>query len=925
MIPFAIRCVTMVALLMIRAGAIPPGILVREEAAEDCCSGRLEITSDGEAFSLKGRDPEAGTVHDVGGKLQVEMAGKTRWVLSPDGSDWIDQDKRRWVPRESLVKTDLSWTTVRIQVVDQDKRSVEEFGYEYRIEGKDGRWDPMLVRPLQGKAGWIEIKAPEECSIALSIEHPDFTRGYGTGSELDRKQGSAELVAEFKRGRTIRGKVVDEATGKPLTGAVVSPLVFTPPHFSADAGRSQVTGADGAFALRGVDSSFAVSHPDFLKQEIFLKEKDGEKPHEVRMKKGITIRGIVSDLANKALAGVEVNDGSGKTTVTGEDGRFVLNGLRQWSDNGWWLEFYRDGYNEVHFQKKKIEREGVVIKLVPLPELRGRVVLADGTPARKYRIVCGPGAIPSGYQCVKAEVDDNEGRFVIRPEELPEKGDDYWLGIRTEGAAPWDGVVSLANLKSGDLRIVLKDGAALSATLALPATAQEPIKARLEPTDRLIVESFMVSTHPGKELASYSIPMKRGETLRIPHLRTGNYQLRITSKGATPLVRPVVMGSEDVALGELRLDGTGSISGVVNEPYEKGKAWRFADGQIFVAAFGSRSDGPYLKFKTDVAGKFRVDGVPVGMVTVAFSFKASADMFDSLSREARVTEGKDTEVRFEGDGGAWAQPLRLLFDGKEGIPVYKGIRKVGNVTDRKPMFIFEATALDSGPVSGMRSTEWSADEKSGPAIADLSPGRWRIRVFDWLGSRGFNEGWKAEAVADVGGKRAPIAFELGSKTLSGKVAASRETKRLVQMIAVAKSNGRAFLSRCDDEGDFVIRYLPQDEYLVHAHDDKGGWCDLGRFHLDKATVDCGVHALRDGGHAEGKLANGLLSRLDEIQISARAPDGLEIPVDEVQKDGSYRFGHLRPGKWTFVTRLDEKEISRSPAEIQKAHTVRLNP
>jgi hypothetical protein len=145
-----------------------------------------------------------------------------------------------------------------------------------------------------------------------------------------------------------------------------------------------------------------------------------------------------------------------------------------------------------------------------------------------------------------------------------------------------------------------------------------------------------------------------------------------------------------------------------------------------------------------------VDGVPVGSVTVSFLYHVTADMLDSLNREARVVDGKETEVRFEGHPGAWKQPLRLIFDDQERIPAYKGLRKVENVTDRAPMFVFKATALGAGPASGTHSSDWSANEKAGPAIDDLSPGRWRFGVCDWLGSEGYEEGSRAETVAEIG-------------------------------------------------------------------------------------------------------------------------------------------------------------------------------
>ena len=272
---FALRWVVVAALLIVpiaHAGTPPAGILIREKGKDDCCATRLELTAEGQAFCLESRDPVPGTVTEVDGKLQVEMGGKIRWTLAPEGNGWVDQEKQHWVPRESVVKIDPSWTVVRIRVVDQNKKPLEAFGYEYAIGGKDGDWDSMLVRPLPGKGGVVELKAPSECKITLSIDHPDFNRGYGSGSELDRKKGVATLVAKFNRGHTIRGKVVNDATGKPLTGATVSPLIFTPPGFSKDPGRSAVTGTSGTFELRGVESSFAVNHPDFLDQEIYLDE-----------------------------------------------------------------------------------------------------------------------------------------------------------------------------------------------------------------------------------------------------------------------------------------------------------------------------------------------------------------------------------------------------------------------------------------------------------------------------------------------------------------------------------------------------------------------------------------------------------------------------------------------------------------------------
>lgn len=909
--------------LVSQALALPVGVWIREEQKDECCDARLEIVDGGEAFYRENQNFAPAKIDEAGGPLHVEVAGKTRWTLTPDGRGWIDQDQRHWAPREALLKINPAWTDLRIRVTDQHGKIPEEFGFLYSINSAAGGWDPLLVKPLVAKNGIIDLKAPGECEIHLSPEHPDFVRGYGTSAAVERKNGTKELTAEFKLGLSVRGTVVDDATGKPVAGAVVSPRVFTPPLFTDDVERSVSTGTGGEFKLRGVHGQFSVKHADYIGEEIYLPEKAPEKAQKVRLKKGITIQGSVTGLEGKPLADVKVDDGSGKSCQSDNDGHFELRGLGKWNDKQWNLTFSKKGYNDFTFEEERIDPAGLTVKMQPLPTFRGRVALPNGEPARKFRVICGPGPAPQEFECEEFDIHDSDGRFEIQPDELPGQGSDFWLGVSADAAAPWDGVVTQKLLESGDFRIDLQPGVSVTASLALPESAKGKIEIQLDPMDRLPTERHIVSDHPGRKLAACGMILNPSETLRISHLRPGDYQLRVRCQGATPLKLPVKVSKANADLGELRLAGTGTITGVVNEPYGKKQAWRFAPGQIHVAGFNEGLDEPFMTFKSDHEGRFRVDDIPAGKVTVEFPYNQTADIIGSLSREVRVQEGAESEVRFEGTGGAWSQPLQLLFDGKAEIPASKGVRKVDNVTDRKPMFRFEVEPLGAVPASWSDSLEWSSDEKPPPLIPDLSPGRWRIRVFDWLGSRGFDEGLRAETIADVGNPRVPVQLMLGGRCYTGLLKSSRETKRLIAISAVGRKTGKVYRSRCDDEGNFVIRYLPEDEYLLHAHDDDGGWCDLGAHPLDKPVVDCGIHTLLDGGHVSGSISPKSPSPMPSI--SALGADGLEIPLDELEENGSFRFGNLRPGHWTILARSGEQEIARVPVTINKGETVELTP
>lgn len=815
------------------------------------------------------------------------------------------------------------WTALRVRILDDQGKPIEAFTYQYAIKGKDEIPLPTDAAPLQGQHGEIEIWAPEDCKLTVSIDHPDVVRGFGTEAELDRKKGESVLDAKFQRGHRVAGTVVDAATGKPVAGASVSPLVFTPPLFTPDKDRAVTTKEDGAFELRGVRSSFAVSHPNFTEQEIYLDEKDPEKPRKVQLQGGETIRGVVTDADHQPLAEVNVSDGSGKEATTDKNGRFVLRGLRKWSGREWSLNFTKPGFNDKDLRAERIDPGGLKVQLDALPRLHGRVIFSDGSPAPRYRLVCAPGPHPVDYRCVTIDVRDKDGRFDFRPTALPEQGNDYWIGVQAAGMAPWDELVNADKLRQEGFRVVLATGATLSATFESAGSATDELQVSIVPTDRQPEDSVLVTKHPGTALASNRVRLGHGAPLRLAHLRPGDYLLAVQGKGVTPISRPVTIGQGDLDLGRVALPGVGSISGVVCEPENPKAAWRFADGEIYLHGFSSDRE-PLRKFRADERGRFQVSDVPTGDVTVSFTYPVTADVREAVWRRARVAVGKNTEVRLEGLGGAWTQPIRLLYDGKNSPSADTGSRTVDNVTDQ-PAFRLDVTSLSPGASSGPDLVEWTAEKNSaGPDIPDLSPGRWRIRVYDWLGSRGFAEGLRAEVTAEVpAANRQPIVIDLGSHTLSGKVTASTPTKRLVAVQAVAITGGSVFHSRCDDKGNFVIRYLPAGQYRVHAHDDDAGWCDLGTFRLDQPVVDCGERPLTSGGSVTGLLSSRLLPVTDESTIKAVAPDGVEILVDEVKADGTYRFGEMRPGSWVVLLPGEGGQVIRNAVEIQRGQTVNL--
>jgi len=919
---------------------IPTGVWVLQDK-KACHRARIEFTGQADVYYKSYRNVLKGRVQESPEGLKVTFSParkgekSTALTLSKDGSDWLDQDGDRWVSRESLLQTSAGWSPVHLKVQSRKEGGKDaalltgDFQYSYWIERAEGNWDPLLVRRLSHNQdqGDIIIKAPEKCQIHLSIRHPDVIEGYNNQPAQTRVHGEKSLNVWVNLGRKITGKIIDDDTENPIEGAEVTPMMFTPPSFSPNPNKVVVTGQDGTFEIRGVDFSFSVEHQDYVAEEVFAgedPEKNTPPPSHyiVRLKAGGLLRGVVSDSAGNPIEGVEVTSYSGKTTFSGKNGSFEMKGLRTYSEQ-WSFSLSKKGYNEMdlEFSKLGIQKKHHVT-MTSLPTFMGKVIFADGSPVTEYRLISGPGKSPASYECLKTKITDPHGEFSILAKSLAEKGSDYWLGIGTPDAAPWMGTFTSAQLTSGELVVTLSPGVSLTAKLDLPDGAKMPLQIKLTPTDQENTDSFMDSSLPGKRLATHQAKVPVGKPFLLTHLRAGRYQLVIRSSDTTPILRYLEIKDQNLDLGTITMQGTGSISGVVHEAYDSTTPWSYADGEIFVEGLSENFFDSYLQFKADDQGRFQIDGVPCGLVHLSFSYHESADIIGSMGRSVYVVEGKTSEVRLQGDKGPWSQSLQLTYGGKSIAPSFQTKREVNNVTDTSPSFSFRPTPLGNHPASAPVDSSWDLDDKSSASLSGISPGRWKIQVFDWLGSRGFNDGLRAETDIEIkaGKKRQTITINLGDRAISGKVTSKKETHRYIRIIAIDTQSKQVYYSRCDKEGDFVIRYIPNGSYQLYAHDDDGGWVSMRIHTTSNPLTDVGISYLDEGGHIAGQLAANIpINR--NTRITARGPNGVIIPLDTLNPDGSFRFGNLPPGKWKVKIKVDQKTLTSQSLTVIKGKTI----
>lgn len=891
---------------------VAPASEVLVKRSPDWGTLRLELAEDGQAFLRTYRGISTGEWSQTGDQLTAQFEHthfETLRLSAKDDGTWSDATDTPWLPRASLLGDQSTWTPLTIHLDTGGQPALDEFSFRYRLTTENGDWDPHLVRPLQGTGSKIELLAPPECSLVIVLEHPDAIRGYGSGLECQRADGAETLTVKVSLGKTISGRVIDAETGAPIEDAEVAPMIFTPPGFSADTERAVKTGKDGAFTLRGVQTSIHADHPGYIPTDPWFDPGKLEaSPVVIRLSKGKTVTGRVKGPDGQPLEGVLVETARVEGQRTGNDGAFELRGVPPPRDGPYVFSFSKEGYIDHDYRTASPERP-IDLTLHPLPSFTGKVVFPENAEPGPFSVFCGPGPNPFSFETSWTPVDSKEGLFSVQPRDMPDEGRLFWIGVTSAGFAPWEGTLTVEEATAAPLVIHLKKGHSLSARLKLPSIPSTT-HYKLEPLDRPAPDSPLSADYPAKKISSREGSIAPGESLQLAGLRNGHYLLQLLPEGATPLSQQVEILDADLDLGALRFAGTGTVFGVVNEPYESTKRWAFAEGRVYPGTLEDGRDEPHLTFKTNAQGEFRIDQVPVGKVTIAFRYNLSADMIDALTRTVIVREGETSEVRFEGDAGEWAQPVEIRFGESTEPPAFPDASEVGNVFNREPMLRLDVYSVSTTPREFWSSTMVEPGKDS--VIPDLPQGEWELEIADWLGSTGFDEGLRASHRFTTAEGRPPVVVELGTGALIGTATTERDTLRHLQVIAFEISQKRNYYSRCGRDGDFIARYLPPDRYRVLVHDHEGGFADLGIHEVAKGATNCGDHELAEGGSVE---IVGDFHGVPDSAFHATDADGLRVRMDRLEEDSPLIFGHLPPGRWTISLELPGPESRKVAVDL----------
>jgi len=840
--------------------------------------------------------------------------------------------------KEAAAPGDQGLKPVTISVInDETGKPVTHFSYTCSIETPGQQPRPQAGcsekwTELKSPTGSFTVMAPESCEIGLAVEAPGYLGGFGRvyGSyPIKAADKERKIVFELYPGLTVRGTVRDVATEKPLAGASAAPVVFMPPLFTGDWGKAVKSDAEGRFELHGVDSSLGIEvlHPDYLGAEVSIPPAgDGKNQTlatvDVLLQAGETIRGKVVDPSGKPLEGVEISDGARKTVRTDQNGVFVLKSPKKWwgGNDAYALEFTKPGYVGQYLHPSKAEPEGMTVVLRRPWTLSGRMVSPEGRPVRKFTVIAGPGANPADYRCESAEVDDPQGQWSLPAEELGK----YWVAVRAEGFAVWEGLTEVGE-KPSPLTIQLERGAAVTARFTGQGV-KEKLTFALVPQRRKAGE-WANETSAAVKFGTLEGNLGLDGALRIDHVRPGTYCLRVSDEHLARFECLVVVPPEGIGLGTHEIPAPGRTVGRIHIPDEPGgKVWAFADGHVSTEA----NYRPSISFKADEQGKFVIDRVPVGRLSIGFNYMISSDIIGTYIRYVQVLPGGETEVRFFDPKGSWRLPVQfVLGDGSQAaFRSGTGIgakRRVENVTSRDPML---RVALEPKPGQAVSwpETDWEDLDGKNPQIVlpDVHPGRYRLRVDDWQGSTGLRLNlYETDVDVQPGGP--PIRIPLGGSSITGLVPRKAEERAMVLVAAAPEDGSRATRgAHTDWAGNFCLRYLEPGKYTLFAYDDERGWARLDGVALGRHEVfDVTFGPLVRGGTIIGKV---VLRSTNRAPDRLRATDSRGVAVEVYGFEGvdgeEFAIGNLWPGEWTVTLPGGDNVLATAKVRLQGTETVR---
>ena len=533
-------------------------------------------------------------------------------------------------------------------------------------------------RPREGETYLVAERGENERSEPMRVALPPL--------------GPVELV--IKGRRELTGRVVDETTAAPVTGAMVSAerttrmqsggggMAFA--FIMSDSSGDAETDGEGRFRLPGlaageytVTARAASYRP--LEQQVKVPENEAPRPVTLLLKPGLTIRGTVLDPTGRPAPGVVVKaspaarSGRGiafseslETARSGDDGAFTLAGLEpgQYELSA----SAEDGATAREVVESGAE-EPVELRLEGGGAISGRVVSEDGSPV--------PGASVAGFGGSDVQLEpvpvDGSGAFTM-PKVAPGQ---YRVWASAEGWAQAQGQAVVESGRTATIELTLKRGGTVNGRVLGLTTAE---------ISRCQVFSRGARTQPAPDgsFTLTGVPLGRGEVgaFVLPESKRRTAPVEIAAVDR-PVSVELDFGHGARLFGSVRRRGAPVASAIVE-------------------AAGGGGAGSGATTTSDAQGQWELAGVEPGRVEVRV-----------LDRQSRVLAARELDVS---------------GDARVDLEIQGGTLRGTVVTlpDRAPLAGAKVTAEGGGAPPVTRNA--GTDQRGAFTVEDLPDGDVVVRA-----------------------------------------------------------------------------------------------------------------------------------------------------------------------------------------------------
>ena len=264
----------------------------------------IKVAAGGE-FEVAGL--RQGAAYDISDSETFGSEGTRKGVVAPaDGVRILTRGCGRLTGRV-LDAAGHPVSAFRIALQPGEKESAGPFFVEHDVSSDEGIFD---------------LDDAPAGELAVDVSAAEFREAFVTGVVVEELRTRKGIEVRLDPGVTLKGRVVDAASGQPVAEAVVQ----------AESAES-VTDADGLFSLRGVPSGkvfVLVRHPDYVVSRETVPVGDSGGSVELRLASGGTVSAVVVSAAGGPAPGARASvstTGAWASSVADDDGRVTFRHL----------------------------------------------------------------------------------------------------------------------------------------------------------------------------------------------------------------------------------------------------------------------------------------------------------------------------------------------------------------------------------------------------------------------------------------------------------------------------------------------------------------------------------------------------------------------------------------------------------------------